>query len=170
MSQQPVPGTRPLSRTGAGRSRIPYLALHPMGFAVPRRLRFERWALTPPFHPYRNSCEFRRYLLCGTFRRDASRHHLPRVSPTKSELRGIAPCGVRTFLLCPALAVQKRFSALPKPLSLYPKIQGEQRWKTSKYQAPSSREIPNFKHQSRGASWRLIIGASLELGAWYLEL
>src|SRR5262245_14912684 len=23
-----------------------------MGFAMPRCLRFERWALTPPFHPY----------------------------------------------------------------------------------------------------------------------
>src|SRR5439155_6257263 len=23
-----------------------------MGFSVPRRLLFERWALTPPFHPY----------------------------------------------------------------------------------------------------------------------
>ena len=40
-----------------------------------------------------------RYLLCGTFRRDASRHHLPRVSPPETELRGIAPFGVRTFLL-----------------------------------------------------------------------
>jgi len=37
---------------GAGRSEVPYLALHPMGFSVPPRLRLERWALTPPFHPY----------------------------------------------------------------------------------------------------------------------
>jgi hypothetical protein len=37
--------------TGAGRSGIPYLALHPMGFSVPRRLRFARCALTAPFHP-----------------------------------------------------------------------------------------------------------------------
>src|SRR4051812_7920539 len=36
----------------AGRCAVPYLALHPMGFAVPRRLRFERCALTAPFHPY----------------------------------------------------------------------------------------------------------------------
>ena len=28
------------------------MALHPMGFSVPPRLRLERWALTPPFHPY----------------------------------------------------------------------------------------------------------------------
>ena len=47
----------------------------------------------------------RRYLLCGTFRRHASRHGLPRVSVSRPScvglrrLRGIAPCGVRTFLL-----------------------------------------------------------------------
>ena len=36
---------------------------------------------------------------CGTIRRDASRRHLPRVSrPEATRLRGIAPCGVRTFL------------------------------------------------------------------------
>ncbi len=52
LSEQPIPGTRSLSRTAAGRCRVPYLALHPMGFSVPRRLRFARCALTPPFHPY----------------------------------------------------------------------------------------------------------------------
>src|SRR5437868_15042050 len=31
---------------------VPYWALHLMGFSVPPRLRLERWALTPPFHPY----------------------------------------------------------------------------------------------------------------------
>jgi len=41
-----------MAETGAGRSEVPYLALHPMGFSVPPRLRLERWALTPPFHPY----------------------------------------------------------------------------------------------------------------------
>ena len=40
------------SGTGAGHSKAPYLALHPMGFSVPPRLLSERWALTPPFHPY----------------------------------------------------------------------------------------------------------------------
>jgi hypothetical protein len=53
LSQQPIPGTRlALARHGAGRSRVPYLALHPMGFSVPGSLRSQRWALTPPFHPY----------------------------------------------------------------------------------------------------------------------
>src|SRR5438309_2264397 len=109
LSQQPVPGTRTNSGHGAGRSVVPYLALHPMGFSVPPRLRLERWALTPPFHPY-PACNFklksqaRRFLFCGTVRRDASRHRLPRVSRSppsfvsSHRLRGIAPFGVRTFL------------------------------------------------------------------------
>ena len=33
----------------------PYLALLQVGFAVPPALPRARWALTPPFHPYRNS-------------------------------------------------------------------------------------------------------------------
>ena len=53
LSEQPVPGTYPAgARNEAGRFVVPYLALLPMGFSVPRRLLFERWALTPPFHPY----------------------------------------------------------------------------------------------------------------------
>ena len=107
LSQQPVPGTCSAVRNeGAGHSVVPYLALHPMGFSVPPRLRSERWALTPPFHPYLDSCkhEPRRYIFCGTFRQDASRRHCPRVSQSQPafvgccKLRGIAPCGVRTFL------------------------------------------------------------------------
>jgi hypothetical protein len=89
--------------TGAGRSGIPYLALHPMGFSVPRRLRFARWSLTPPFHPYRHSCEHRRYNFlwhCPSAGLSTGR---PRVSQSNGlGLRGIAPCGVRTFL--PGLA------------------------------------------------------------------
>ena len=74
------------------------MALHPMGFSVPRHLRFERCALTAPFHPYRIDCSIRRFVFCGTVRQRASRQRRPRVSPAKPELRGIAPCGVRTFL------------------------------------------------------------------------
>jgi len=52
LSMQPIPGTRfACAKPGAGRSGVPYLALHPMGFSVPRCLRFERCALTAPFHP-----------------------------------------------------------------------------------------------------------------------
>ena len=86
-------------RPAAGRRAVPYLALHPMGFAVPRRLRFARCALTAPFHPYRRPTEAgrRRYVLCGTFRRKASPLFLPRVSPAKPELRGIAPSWCSDF-------------------------------------------------------------------------
>ncbi len=107
-----------LRGTEAGRFAVPYLALHPMGFSVPRRLRAERWALTPPFHPY--PAEAGRFVFCGTVRRDASRHRRPRVSqPNKPELRGIAPCGVRTFLPRTARAARERPSALPEPLPRY---------------------------------------------------
>ena len=79
-----------------------------MGFSVPPRLRLERWALTPPFHldhTLARKSDGGQSVFCGTVRRDASRHHLPRVSrhslPCVSgyRLRGIAPYGVRTFLL-----------------------------------------------------------------------
>ena len=35
-------------------SRRPYSVLLPVGFAVPLPLPVARWALTPPFHPYRH--------------------------------------------------------------------------------------------------------------------
>jgi hypothetical protein len=101
LSQQPVPGTCSLRNDGAGSSVVPYLALHPMGFSVPPRLRSERWALTPPFHPCRRPCKHERwrFVFCGTFRQDASRRRFPRISCSQtSRLRGIAPFGVRTFL------------------------------------------------------------------------
>jgi len=92
--------------TGAGRSGIPYLALHPMGFSVPRRLRFARCALTAPFHPCRRLLRNAGGLIfCGTVRRKAfqlSARVYPlkfQISNLKSQkLRGIAPFGVRTFL------------------------------------------------------------------------
>ena len=71
LSAQPIPGTRAAFATpGAGRAVVPYLALHPMGFSVPPRLRLERCALTAPFHPCRRwsggGLSF-----CGTVRRPA---------------------------------------------------------------------------------------------------
>ena len=84
MSLQPIPGTRlAFAKPGAGRSGVPYLALHPMGFSVPRRLRFERCALTAPFHLYRavaRESEGGQSVFCGTIRRDDSHRHRPRVS------------------------------------------------------------------------------------------
>src|SRR5579863_2861644 len=66
----------------AGPALPSYLALHHAGFSVPHVLLRERWALTPPFHPYqrivrRRLAGFparyhravpRRSVLCGTFR------------------------------------------------------------------------------------------------------
>ena len=79
-----------------------------MGFSVPLQLLAERWAFTPPFHPYRFG---RRRILvfqeprslvgglifCGTFHRRAFQRSLPPVS-LLTGLSGIAPYGVRTFL------------------------------------------------------------------------
>ena len=71
---------------GAGRSGIPYLALHPMGFSVPRRLRFARCALTAPFHPCRHTCESTGGLIfCGTVRRKAFQLSA-RVYPNRNRL------------------------------------------------------------------------------------
>ena len=54
LSERPIPETcGAFTPRGAGRSSVSYLALHPMGFSVPRRLRFARCALTAPFHPCR---------------------------------------------------------------------------------------------------------------------
>ena len=70
--------------------RHPYLALLPVGLAVPLRLPVARWALTPPFHPYPSIREraHGRFHFCGAFRRIAPPGRYP--APW--------PCGVRTFL------------------------------------------------------------------------
>lgn len=51
---------QPTRKLGASRpfemfciSTLPYVALLRVGFAVPLSLPKARWALTPPFHPYR---------------------------------------------------------------------------------------------------------------------
>ena len=48
----------------SGQATLPLFVLHRVGFTLPPRLPSERWALTPPFHPY--PCG--RFLFCGTFR------------------------------------------------------------------------------------------------------
>jgi hypothetical protein len=57
-----------------------------------------RGALLPHLFTLTGVLRRRRYILCGTVRRKASPLFLPRVSPAEPELRGIAPCSVRTFL------------------------------------------------------------------------
>ncbi len=77
---RPIPGTgRGLSSVTGQATRRPCLALHRMGFIVPRRSPLGRWALTPPFHPYRAAPTSapRRFLLCDTF-------HRPRLAPRPS--------------------------------------------------------------------------------------
>jgi len=80
----------PLTRRSAARG--PYLALLPVGLAVPELLPAPRWALTPPFHPYPSGVPASRtegrFLFCGAFRRVAPPGRYP------------APflLGVRTFL------------------------------------------------------------------------
>src|ERR1700749_2893294 len=72
----------------AGPALPSYLALHHAGFSVPHALLRERWALTPPFHPYqrivrRHLAGFparchravsRRSIFCGTFREQIALH------------------------------------------------------------------------------------------------
>ena len=55
---EPIPLARELERAAP---LVPYLALHPMGFAVPPRLRLGRCALTAPFHPDRAGRPARRF-------------------------------------------------------------------------------------------------------------
>lgn len=80
------PGSLGLKRPWGLAPRDPYLALLPVGLAVPPLLPEARWALTPPFHPYPR--ERGRFVFCGAFRRIAPPGRYP------------APLlqGVRTFL------------------------------------------------------------------------
>ena len=81
----------PLESAGA----IPaYLVLLRVGFTMRPRLRAARCALTAPFHPYRISCETRRYIFCCTGR-------LCTLKYKSRTLSGTLPCGVRTFLPLP---------------------------------------------------------------------
>jgi len=68
-----------------------YMALLPMGFAVPFALPRARWALTPPFHPGRRDA--------GTAPAPvvSSLWHSPRRFRHRA-LPGIVLCGARTFL------------------------------------------------------------------------
>jgi len=68
LSERPIPETcLAFTRRGAGSPSVSNLALHPMGFAMPCRLRFTRCALTAPFH-HHPACA-RLSVFCGTVRR-----------------------------------------------------------------------------------------------------
>ena len=87
-------------------TRDPYLALLPVGLAVPPLLPAARWALTPPFHPCRPLVSVSRpgdwrFHFCGAFRRVAPPGRYP--APLLS--------GVRTFLDTVASTAAIRLSA-----------------------------------------------------------
>ena len=98
MSERPIPETCfACAQRGAGRSWVSYLALHPMGFSLPRSLRRARCALTAPFHHHRRLAPSAVCFLwhCPSTGLEAG---CLSVSPVKPELLSIAPYGVRTFL------------------------------------------------------------------------
>jgi len=84
---------QPTRKLGAGRSfemfcisALPYAALLRVGFAVPLSLPKARWALTPPFHPYRLirfDVTNRRYFLCCTLLEVTLTGRYPARCPTK---------------------------------------------------------------------------------------
>ena len=110
------------------------MALHPMGFSVPGSLRCQRWALTPPFHPYPALAKTQAARRPAALRFQKERGGLFSVAlsvrvphgtasrvypPPWRRLRGIAPFSVRTFLL-PRVAPEKailRPSKINKTLS-----------------------------------------------------
>src|SRR4029079_11213378 len=61
----------------------PYMALLRVGFAVPLSLPKARWALTPPFHPYRLALSNRRSLFCCTLLEVTLTGRYPALCPTK---------------------------------------------------------------------------------------
>ena len=84
----------------SGQATLPLFVLHRVGFTVPPLLPSERWALTPPFHPY--PCG--RFVFCGTFRPPGiSSGCLPLSKDT-------LPCDVRTFLY-----TSVKYSGHPNP-------------------------------------------------------
>ena len=128
LSRQPIPGTWPAcADRDAGRVGVPYWALLPGRFSVPRRLRAGRWALTPPFHPYRRPCDRRRFVFCGTVCRVRLSPTAPAGMPAyplteasgATGFRGPAPYGVRTFL--PQLAPRATLRPSKTAANLRPK-------------------------------------------------
>ena len=112
------PGPVPRFGTWSGPLRGPLFGLAPDGVFRASALALGAVGSYPTFSPLpQPRCRGHGGLIfCGTVRRDASRHHLPRVSrrepgwpasmlfargvaPGSGRLRGIAPFGVRTFLL-----------------------------------------------------------------------
>jgi len=119
----------------AGPALPSYLALHHAGFSVPRLSPNERWALTPPFHPYRGisfrgrlagfpaRCHrapfHRRFIFCGTFREPHRTHDVRRSPPDVIRRVALTPkptkwtAGRRFPTLRPETSVSGLSSRLP---------------------------------------------------------
>jgi len=107
LSQQPIPETCPANGTRSGQLLGFLFGLAPDGVFRASALTLGAVGSYPTFSPlptFALSSGGRRFIFCGTIRRHASRHGLPRVSQSPPScvggyrLRGIAPYGVRTFL------------------------------------------------------------------------
>ena len=126
----------PPERTHRAGPALPsYLALHHAGISVPRLSPHERWALTPPFHPYRGisfrgrlagfpaRCHrapfHRRFIFCGTFREPHRTHDVRRSPPDVIRRVALTPkptkwtAGRRFPTLRPETSVSGLSSRLP---------------------------------------------------------
>lgn len=151
LSRQPIPGTRTACAVpDTGRIRVPYWALLPGRFSLPRRLRAGRWALTPPFHPYRQPCGRRRFVFCGTVCHGRLSPSVPAGMPayplteasSATGFRGPAPYGVRTFLPQPAPRATLRPSKT-----------------AAKLRTTDGRRSPNFTGGPKGTGCSVMAGA-----------
>ena len=115
MSEQPVPETRDPLRDRLERA-APWSPIWPCsGWGLPCLVDYSSSGGLLP-HLFTLTADTRPAAVCFLWHCPSKRltAFLPRVSPTKPWLRGIAPFGVRTFLPGPAETEPKRFSALPK--------------------------------------------------------
>ena len=132
---RPIPETGPglSSVTGQATRRL-CLALHRMGFIVPRKLPSGRWAFTPPFHPYHNvrTSTSWRSVFCDTFH--------------------------RRKLACPPSAAFPRHAALW--CSDFPLPPKRKRPSTQGEIYPISPHHPSLKSSIRGSRRRLCAGPS----------
>jgi len=115
LSEQPVPETRDPLRDRLERA-APWSPIWPCsGWGLPCLVDYSSSGGLLP-HLFTLTADTRPAAVCFLWHCPSKRltAFLPRVSPTKPWLRGIAPFGVRTFLPGPAETEPKRFSALPK--------------------------------------------------------